>query len=54
VDEAFLDELEELRAKLGVFVLPRAEIVGKRGELDARCDQAGQVIEDRLSFNRGH
>ena len=48
VDDALLDEVEDLGAKLVVFVLAQAELVGERSELDARGDQAGQAIEDGL------
>src|SRR5207344_1955573 len=39
VNDAFLDELEELRAKPAVFVLAHAEVIGECGQLDSWCDQ---------------
>jgi hypothetical protein len=54
VDGAILDEIEDQLADLGVFVLACTELVGERGQLDARGDQARQGFNDRLSIDRRH
>jgi hypothetical protein len=54
VDRAFLDELEQHRSQLGIFLFAHAELVCERGELDTWGDQARQAIQDRLSIERNH
>jgi hypothetical protein len=54
MNKAFFDELENLCAELAVVLLAQTEVIGERCEFDARGNQAGQAIENRLSIDMRH